>query len=174
MGYEITIGDATHRVEARREGDGWVVTIDDREVAVNANVPEPGSIHLIRDGRSYAARVTETDVGRDVVIDGVRYEIGMIDDRRKALSALFGGSGPGGGGEVVSTSMPGKVVTILVSEGDLVEEGQGVIVVEAMKMENELRARGPGVVQSIPVAVGDAVESGAELLRIVPLPEDDS
>jgi pyruvate carboxylase subunit B len=172
MGWEVTLGEATHRVEARREGDGWVVVIDGREVVVDATVPQPSVVHIVRDGASHAARVSPTDGGYDVVVGGVRYEVGIVDERRKALAAITG-EGGGGGGETISTSMPGKVVAILVAEGDVVEKGQGVIVIEAMKMENELRAGGPGVIASIPVAVGEAVEGGAELVKIAP-PEDAS
>ncbi len=65
--------------------------------------------------------------------------------------------------------MPGKVVALLVAEGDVVEAGQGVIVVEAMKMENELKAAAAGTVASIEVAVGAAVQGGAALVVIEPL-----
>jgi len=170
MAYEVTVGDAVHRVEARRDGDGWVVTLDGRDVEVDAILPRPGVVHLVRDGESKAAVLTRTASGWDVTMDGVRRRLGVVDERRKALAAITG-DGAAGGAQIISTSMPGKVVAILVAEGDAVEKGQGVIVIEAMKMENELRAAGPGVVASIPVAVGEAVEGGAELLRIA-APED--
>ncbi len=170
MAYEVTIGDAVHRVSARREGDGWVVDLDGREIAVDAGLPRPGVVHVVRGGTSSDAVMTRTDAGWDVTLDGVRHRLAVVDERRKALAALTG-EGAGGGTQVISTSMPGKVVALLVAEGDEVEAGQGVVVIEAMKMENELRASGPGVVQAIPVAVGDAVEGGAELVRIAP-PED--
>lgn len=165
MAYEVTIGDATHRVEARRDGDGWVVTVDGTDVQVDATLPQPGVVHLVREGVSTAANVARTRGGYDIVLGGVTHSVGVIDERRKALAAITG-EGVTGGGEVISTSMPGKVVALLVSEGDVVEAGQGIIVIEAMKMENELRASGPGVVEAIHVSVGDAVEGGAELVRI--------
>ena len=172
MAWEVTVGGTSHRVAARREGTGWIVTLDGREIAVDARAVEPGVIHILSDGRSHAARVAESPAGRVVHIRGSRYEVSMIDERRRALASLVGGPGADGQGEVISTSMPGKVVALLVQEGDVVAEGQGIIVIEAMKMENELRARAAGVVRSIPVAVGDAVETGAELVRIGP-PEED-
>ena len=168
MAWEITLGDTAHRVEARRSDTGWVVSIDGRDVEVDATLPQAGVVHLVQDGVSRAARVTPTGEGYDVVVDGARYEVGVVDERRKALAAITG-EGGAGRGEIISTSMPGKVVAILVAEGDVVEKGQGVVVIEAMKMENELRAKGPGVIASIPVAVGEAVEGGAELITIAPL-----
>ncbi|MCH7922529.1 MAG: biotin/lipoyl-binding protein [Nitrospinae bacterium] len=82
----------------------------------------------------------------------------MLRDQKAALVA----EGP----LVVSSSMPGRVVTLLVSEGDEVEEGQGVIVIEAMKMENELKAPKAGQVTEVCVVADDATEAGQALLVI--------
>ncbi|MEM6931697.1 MAG: acetyl-CoA carboxylase biotin carboxyl carrier protein subunit, partial [Myxococcota bacterium] len=87
-----------------------------------------------------------------------------VDPRDEALLALSGG----GQGEV-KTPMPGAVVRVEVAEGDEVEKGQVLVVVEAMKMENEFRAESAGRVTSLPVKAGDSVDSGA-VLAVVEAP----
>jgi biotin carboxyl carrier protein len=84
----------------------------------------------------------------------------------RSAAALRGGRQRGGDGVLVSP-MPGKVVKVLVTEGQSVEEGAPLAVVEAMKMENELVAGRAGVVEKVFVQVGDAVEGGAQLIKIV-------
>lgn len=171
MAWDVTIGGTTRSAEVRELGDGrYAVSLDGVEVEVDARFVEPGVLHLIRDGEAFEVDVRKTDRGRDVTLYGTVYEAAVIDERRKALAAL-GGAGAAGGGEVISTSMPGKVVTLLVAEGDVVEEGQGIVVVEAMKMENELRCNAPGVVSRLHVEAGQAVEGGAPLVTLAPLEE---
>ena len=173
MALEITIGEQAWRAEVQDRGQGrYVVTLDGQEHEVDAAFPRAGVLHMIRDGVAWEVDVQRTDKGQDVVMYGTRYEVGVLDERRKALAALGGGAGASGAGETISTSMPGKVVAVLVEPGDVVEPGQGVIVVEAMKMENELKASAPGVVQKLCAAAGDAVEGGAPLVVLGPVPEE--
>ncbi|MEE2828196.1 MAG: biotin/lipoyl-containing protein, partial [Myxococcota bacterium] len=82
------------------------------------------------------------------------------------------GSAAGSGAELISSSMPGKVVALLVEEGEQVVAGSGLVVVEAMKMENELGCSRDGVVAEILVEVGDTVEGGTTLLRVTPLEDE--
>lgn len=82
-----------------------------------------------------------------------------------ALEEATGGAGAGG---AVKAPMPGRVVKALVAEGDSVEAGQPVIIVEAMKMENEVAASGAGIVRRIAVSSGDTVDAGAVLVEIEP------
>jgi len=173
MAWEISVAGETFLAEVRQDGEGrFVVSLDGEDIEVDACFPESGVIHLIRGGEAFEVDVQRSEAGQDVTLYGTRYEVGVLDERRKALAALGGGGAGGGGGETISTSMPGKVVAVLVSEGEIVAEGQGVVVVEAMKMENELAASGPGQVQAIHVAPGDAVEGGAALVLLAPLPEE--
>ena len=99
-------------------------------------------------------------------IDGYRYEAEALDERRRALRDLSGANaGPAGPAPIVAP-MPGLIVRVNVVAGDVVEAGQGVVVMEAMKMENELRATGPGKVRSVEVAPGVAVEKGTLLVSL--------
>ncbi|MCO4770367.1 MAG: acetyl-CoA carboxylase biotin carboxyl carrier protein subunit [Deltaproteobacteria bacterium] len=172
MAWEVTLGDRARRMEVEEIEGGYRVIVDGEPVEVHASFPQAGVLRMVHGARSYSVDVRATADGQEAVLGGVRYDVGVIDERDKALRALTGGAGGAGAGEVISTSMPGKVVTLLVEVGEAVEAGQGCIVIEAMKMENELRAAHAGVVQSIPVAVGEAVEGGAELVIIAPPSEE--
>jgi len=171
MAYEVTFRGAAVRAEVSElPGGRYQVIVDGHSSVVDARFPEPGVMHLIRNGEAFEMDVRETEGGQEVTLYGSRYLVGVIDERRKVLRFL-GGGGTEESGQVLSTSMPGKVVALLVEVGDVVEEGQGIVVVEAMKMQNELKAAGPGVVAEIAVAEGDAVEGGATLVVLSPVEE---
>ena len=125
---------------------------------------------LIVDGRSH--RVVADKRGRGhwrLHLRAGVVEADVVDERTKAIREMAGsGAGPVGPSPIVAP-MPGMVVKIEVAEGDRVEAGQGVAIVEAMKMENELRAGGPGVVARIHVREGDAVEKDQVLVDLAPL-----
>jgi biotin carboxyl carrier protein len=90
----------------------------------------------------------------------------MVPDPRKK-PGLRAGAGSGGGGPVtVRAAMPGKIVQVEVKEGDLVAAGTGLLIIEAMKMENEIRSEGAGVVRAVRVKPGMAVERDAVLIEI--------
>jgi pyruvate carboxylase subunit B len=98
-------------------------------------------------------------------------EVEVQDDRSKQIEALTGQGRKTAAGGVVKAPMPGLVVRVEVREGQVVEVGEGLVVVEAMKMENELRALSRGVVEHIHVSAGQRVEKGAPLVTIkVPEP----
>jgi biotin carboxyl carrier protein len=115
------------------------------------------------DGRSYDARVEEAAGGLVVVIGGYRFEIEVRDPRR--WSRKSGGRG-GEGVETVLAPMPGKVVRVLVAPGDAVAPGQGIVVVEAMKMQNEMQASRAGRVVTVPAKEGATVAAGEVLATI--------
>jgi biotin carboxyl carrier protein len=134
-----------------------------KDRAAQVEVAEPCVYSVLLDGRSYEARVEETPSGLVVVIDGYRFEIEVRDPRR------FGRRGAGAGSEGVATvvaPMPGKVVRVLVAAGDSVVPGQGLLVVEAMKMQNEMKAARAGSVLSIHAREGDTVAAGEVLATI--------
>jgi len=173
MAWDVTLGDRQASISVEEIDGGYRLTVNGEPVDVDASFPQTGVLRMVHGGKSYSIDLRAVDDGQEAVLGGVRYDVGVIDERDKALRALTGGAGGAGAGEVISTSMPGKVVALLVDVGDTVEAGQGVIVIEAMKMENELRATHPGIVERIPVAPGDAVDGGADLVVIAPLPDAD-
>ncbi len=134
----------------------------DREA--NVESPQPGVFSVLLDGLSYDAYVEDTPGGTIVVvIDGYRFEIEVRDPRRWSRKSA------GRGGDAVQSilsPMPGKVVRVLVAAGDTVQPGQGIVVVEAMKMQNEMKAARAGTVLTVPAKEGATVMAG-ELLATI-------
>ncbi|HWD98317.1 MAG TPA: biotin/lipoyl-containing protein [Bryobacteraceae bacterium] len=120
---------------------------------------EPGVWSVLWEGRSYEARVS----GEEIVVNGRVFAF-EIEDPRAWKRA--GNSAAAHGRASIVAPMPGKVVRVLAAEGDRVEAGQGIVVVEAMKMQNEMKSPRAGVVVSIPVRENDSVNSGALLAAI--------
>jgi biotin carboxyl carrier protein len=129
----------------------------------NVQMLRPGVYSVLLDGRSFDAFVEESPAGLIVTIEGYRFEIEARDPRR--LSRKAAGRG-GEGVQTLSSPMPGKVVRVLVAPGDAVETGQGILVVEAMKMQNVLKAARPGTVLTIAAQEGATVTAGEALATI--------
>jgi biotin carboxyl carrier protein len=124
---------------------------------------EPGVYSVLVDGRSYEARVEQSGGYAIVFIDGHRFEIEIRDPRRWSRHS----SKPGVEGRLnVAAPMPGKIVRLLVAEGDTVEAGQGLLVMEAMKMQNEMKAPKAGRVVSLAAREGATVVAGEVLAAI--------
>jgi biotin carboxyl carrier protein len=124
---------------------------------------EPGVYSVLMNGRSYEARVEQSDGCLIVVIDGHRFEVEIRDPRRWSRHTTK----PGIEGRLnVTAAMPGKIVRLLVAEGDTVAAGQGLLVVEAMKMQNEMKAPKAGCVVSLTAREGATVAAGDVLAAI--------
>jgi biotin carboxyl carrier protein len=126
-------------------------------------------VRMVRIGRDVFRVVAEKREGRgrfSLWVDGHRFEAEALDERRRALRDLTGAAASPTGPAPIVAPMPGLIVRINVAPGDTVEAGQGVVVMEAMKMENELRATAAGKVRSVDVAPGTAVEKGALLVSL--------
>ncbi|HEX4484777.1 MAG TPA: biotin/lipoyl-containing protein [Terriglobales bacterium] len=160
MIYDVTIEGKQHRVELRHSNGGWLCKVDDKEIPLDVNAAGDGVLSLLLNGKSY-------EVKRDVDhvwVGGNRYSAEVRDPRslRSRRSAAEGEDGP----RKLVASMPGKVVRVLVEEKASVEAGQGIVVVEAMKMQNEIKSPKKGVVQKLSASVGASVNAG-DLLAIV-------
>ncbi|MCP4503416.1 MAG: acetyl-CoA carboxylase biotin carboxyl carrier protein subunit [Deltaproteobacteria bacterium] len=157
----------------------YTMILDGVSHEVDAQLLKSHIVSCNIDHRSYDCDVEHTG-DQDNTLDGrlaVRVlgrvvEMEMLDERRKKMKEAAGAQMGGGGAGLVESPMPGKVLKYLVAEGDEVKMGQGVVVVEAMKMENELKAACNGVVMSLKVSEGEAVESGAALVQIEPTEEE--
>ena len=99
-------------------------------------------------------------------VDGFRYEVEAFDERTRAIRDLSGASAAATGPAPLRAPMPGLVVRVAVQRGDVVAAGQGLVVMEAMKMENELRASSAGRVKAVHVQPGTAVDKGALLIEL--------
>ena len=163
--YFVKIGSQTIEVEV--DGDRVLVGGE----AIDAQLaPLPGTplYHLLLGGESWtvAAQPLEGDGRWAMGVVGERVEVAVQDERARAMEALTGTAPGGAGPVVVRAPMPGLVVRVEVADGQRVDAGAGLVVVEAMKMENELRAPRAGVVQTVHVAVGQAVEKGMPLVTV--------
>jgi biotin carboxyl carrier protein len=165
MTYDVLIDGRTHRVEIERGRGGTQVKVDGKAMAVDAVIAERDVMSLLIDGRSYDIKRETTAASEHMVVRGVSFTSEVRDPRslrsRKAVAA-DGDTGP----KKLVSPMPGKVVRVLAPAGTAVEVGQGVIVVEAMKMQNEIKAPKAGTVQRIVAQEGAAVNAG-EVLAIV-------
>jgi pyruvate carboxylase subunit B len=150
------------------EVDGRVVRVAGREVEAHLS-PVPGTPlrHLLLAGESLTLVMSRLEPSRwEVQLHGSRYAVDVVDERTRHIRSLTGGSVAHRGPAHLKAPMPGLVARILVTPGQQVGTGQGLVVLEAMKMENELRATAPGTVRAIPVAPGQAVEKGQVLVEL--------
>jgi pyruvate carboxylase subunit B len=127
----------------------------------------PGGFSLIVDGRSYRV---EGEAGTDgrvrLRIDGAEREVVVMDERARLLAAYGGAASDSRGEDAVRAPMPGLVVRVLVVAGTRVRRGEGLVILEAMKMENELRAPRDASVQRIHIQAGDTVQKSQLLIEL--------
>jgi biotin carboxyl carrier protein len=163
MLYHVTIGSREFRVEL----EGGRIRVDDTvyEAAELAVLPGTDVRHLLADGRSATVVARRAADGWVLHVNGWGVQAQVIDERTRAIRAMTGSGGPPPGGKPVRAPMPGLIVRVEVAEGDSVKAGQGVVIMEAMKMENELKAESDGVVARILVEAGQTVEKGAVLVE---------
>ena len=166
MKYHVTIRSHTYVIDV----EGGAVTVDgDRLEAHWATIPGSPLVHLLLAKDSWTVASQQLDAsGKRWALSaaGERLEAEVQDDRSKQIEALTGTARKEAIGGVIRAPMPGLIVRVEVAVGQEVAAGTGVVVVEAMKMENELRAHGRGVVEQIHVSAGDRVEKGAPLVTL--------
>jgi biotin carboxyl carrier protein len=162
MKMQALLGDAVHDITIAREDGIFHVTVDGKKHEVDARRLDGHFYTMIMDGKSYEVSV-ECDGETCTVRHGAAEQRLEFADPGRVGGVL--GKKPDGPASIDAV-MPGKVVRLLVAEGDEVEEGQGLLVLEAMKMENEVCAPKAGTVCGLAVEAGVAVESGQRLCVI--------
>jgi biotin carboxyl carrier protein len=164
MNFEIEVEGKTHKVDLARGEAGWHCTLDGAPVNVDAVLTRPNVISLIIDGVAYEVKREIALNDTYVWVRSARFKTEVRDPRslRSRRAAMGVGEGP----QKLLAPMPGKVVRLIAKEGEEIEAGKPVLVVEAMKMQNELKATKSGTVQKICVAEGAAVNAG-DVLAIV-------
>jgi biotin carboxyl carrier protein len=166
--YDATVAGRTVRVEVRRVaaahgGEPYVVLLDGRPLEVDVRSAGRGFLSLLVDGRSVEAAVQRQEGGFAVAVDDAILEVALTEAvRGQAGAPRKAAAGPAR----VTAPMPGKLVRVLVAAGQEVAAGQGLVVMEAMKMENEIRAPRAGRVHEVPVQERQAVETGALLVLL--------
>lgn len=163
MAFIAKLAEQTWLLEIDKVGESiYKISIDGHEFLVDGKKTGRTNYSLIVDSRSFEIEVDNTDDEYRVLVDGRSYRVNLVDERRVRMGGSQGGVQPQGR-QKVSVPMPGKVIAVLVAVGDTVEKGQGLVIVEAMKMENEVRSPIDGKVKEIRVEPGQTVEGGAVL-----------
>lgn len=157
------------------DGTRWEIEIDDDGIRVDGEAVDaalasvPGTdLHALRLGAASHRVVARREAAGAwrLHVDGRPAEVEVVDERTRRLREMAGAAGGADGPRPVKAPMPGLVVKVEVVEGQTVAEGQGIVIVEAMKMENELRAAVPAVVARVLVAPGDTVEKDQVLVEL--------
>lgn len=166
MAYKATLGDQTYTISVHElDEHQYKIVIDAEEHIIDGRQLTGHMYSLIVENRSFTVDVAEKDDKYTVAYEGKSFQVGVLDERKARRGGV--GANLGGAGEKeVCSMMPGKVVELLVHEGDAVEKNQGVIIIEAMKMENEIRATVAGTVKAVHVESGQTVESGELLVEL--------
>lgn len=164
MIYEVTLADKTYRVELTQAGERWKCMLDGRELPVDVVCSQNGVLSLLLDGKSYEVKQEVVGTEMNVVVGHERFVASVRDPRSFRSRSRTGASEQGV--MKIKAPMPGKVVRVLAGVGTTVEAGQSVLVIEAMKMQNELKAPKSGVVKRINVAEGAAVDAGQALAEV--------
>ncbi len=163
MIWEARVDGRSVKVELRQQDDGrFAVALDGQALAVDAREAGRGFVSLLVEGRSHTAAVARQADGWSVVIGRDAFVVELLEASRSGAAAPRAATGPAR----LKAPMPGKIVRVLAGVGALVEAGQGLVVMEAMKMENELRAPRPGTLRELGVHEGQTVETG-HLIAVV-------
>lgn len=166
MSYLVTIQGTTYTVSLDDRDGRVALRIDGRPVEIDmASIHGDQFYSLLVDGRSYTAVAATQGEQREVKVNGVSSEVAVEDEQLARLRGQVKSRRRTGGAQI-KAPMPGRIVSVSAAVGDSVQSGQGVVVIEAMKMENELRAQSSGLVKEIRVGEGDTVDKNAVLVVI--------
>ena len=167
MKYFIQVNGRQHEVDVVERLGELKVAVDGKPLDLSyEEVDTLGQVALLSEGKSYGVSI-EGDMSKaSVVIAGHLYAVEIEDERERAAHAAERAAIKGGG--LVKAIMPGIVVKLMVAEGDIVEAGQSLLILEAMKMQNEIAAPAAGKIKTIHVREREAVAGGAKLVMIVP------
>jgi biotin carboxyl carrier protein len=164
MVYDVTIDGKRYRLELERTGGRWRCRLDGREVQIDAVLTRRDVLSVLIEGKAYEIKRERTATDMLLWVGSARYAAELHDPR--SLRSRKDSAGDEQGPKKLVAPMSGKVVRILVHEEAEVEAGQGIVVVEAMKMQNEIKSPKKGVVQKIVAAEGANVNAG-DVLAVV-------
>lgn len=164
MKYYATIEDQTFEIEINQQGE---LCIDGELAAVDFRSIGGSSIYsLLLGNASYEALVEARDDCYEVLLQGTLYRVWVQDERMRRLAQAARGFAPPSGEIAIKAPMPGLIIDVPVQEGQEVEEGAVLVILESMKMENELKAPRTGVVSQVRVQSGQRVDQHQTLVAI--------
>jgi len=162
MIYDVVVDGKTHQVELSCGEKTWLCKIDGHEMELDAVLTARDVLSVLVEGKAYEIKRERSLQGElHMVIGSARYAVDVRDPRSLRTRRAVAGSEAGP--QRVKAPMPGKIVRVLVNEQDEVRAGQGIIVMEAMKMQNEMKSPKDGKVQKILTAEGSTVNAGDTL-----------
>ena len=167
MKLRAVINDYQTNIQIRDDGGRVFADIDDRHYEVDVSESGPNGYLLISQGRVFECRIEgrpESGKAVDVIVGTTHYSVSLTDPKR--LSSVASASAHGDDAALIVAPMPGKVVRVLVAVGDQVATGAGIIVVEAMKMQNEIKSPKTGTVVALKIQTGATV-NGGDVLAII-------
>ena len=163
MTYDVTIAGKSYRLELDHRDGRWMCRLDGREIELDAVLARPDVLSLRIGNKAYEVKCERVAGDLHLWVGSARFAVEVRDPRSlRGRSRAVDDHGP----RKLTAPMPGKIVRVLVSEGAEVEAGAGVLVVEAMKMQNEIKSPKKGTIQKILVSAGAAVNAG-DVLAIV-------
>ncbi len=170
MDFEFLIDGEVRKVSIEKKDGGFAVSLDGRSFAADIEGISQNLLSLLIEGESHLARIVRDGEKRFVVIRGYQF---TIQEPRRAEKEAPGAPAKGedrgpGGNLLITAPMPGKVIKINVAEGEEIRRNQTLAIVEAMKMENEIKSSIEGFVKKIYVAAGELVDSSKPLIEISP------
>jgi biotin carboxyl carrier protein len=164
MLYEVTINGRNYHLDLHRTSERWECRLDGAEIDLDAVLTRPDVLSILIGGKAYEVKRERTESDLHLAVGSVRYTAELRDPRSLRSRRRSGGDSKGP--RKLLAPMPGKVVRVLARERSAVEAGQGVLVVEAMKMQNEIKSPKKGTIQKIVAGEGAAVNAG-DVLAIV-------
>lgn len=172
MVYEVIVGEKavdesggkSHRLELEKTAEGWACSFDGQLIRIDAIIVHRDVLSLLVDGRAYEIKREQTATDLHMWVGSTCFAVELRDPR--SLRSRQKGAGDEKGPRKVLAPMPGRIVRLLVAENSNVEAGQGIVVVEAMKMQNEIKSPKKGVIKKISATAGAAVNPG-DILAIV-------
>ena len=165
MKFAVTIGDATEMVEVTGAAGQYRLTVGSEVWEVDGRLTAQGIYSLLIGGVSYVADVWDEGGACVVGVGTERYVI-HVEEQTRYIIRTKGGAGGGHGTRTLVAPLPGRIVKVAVKPGDRVEKGATLLVIEAMKMENEFRAGASGTIAEVRVEPGQAVNGGDVLVVI--------
>lgn len=165
MKYFVEVNGREREVELTSRLGVLTATVDGRAVDLEyENVDDLGQLLVLSEGKSYAVSIEGETGEMGITIAGHLYGVRIEDERERAAMAAERAAGKAGG--LLKSVMPGVVVQLLAREGDQVAKGQPLLILEAMKMQNEIESPSDGVLAAFFVGEGEAVGAGEKLARI--------
>jgi pyruvate carboxylase subunit B len=166
VNYIVDVDAERHRVGLET---GSVQFEDERPTPAELSEAEGSPVRTVKLGSQVYRVVVRKQPGKGryvLWVDGHRFEVEALDERTRAIRDISAANAAPAGPAPILAPMPGLIIRVNVGVGDRVEAGDGVVVMEAMKMENELRATNSGTVKAVKVSPGTAVERGALLVEM--------